>query len=87
MSKIGSKTVLLECPFCEHKQTERFKDGKTIDLYCNCNINAYMSLSFKKDAYIKYSYLVTETTQFWVLKEMTKIKNEKQENLTDNDKK
>ena len=80
MSEIGSKTVLLECPFCELKQKERFKDGKTIDLYCNCNINAQMYLSFKKDAWIKYGYLVTETTQFWVLEEMTlqkKIKDEK----------
>jgi ssDNA-binding Zn-finger/Zn-ribbon topoisomerase 1 len=49
--------VILECPLCTHKQEQKFSDTRTVELYCNCNVNGYMYLSLKGDKYIKYGRL------------------------------
>jgi len=52
--------VVFECPKCGWEQDHKFKEGRTIDLYCFCNIQGRMNLSLKGDRYIKYSYLVSD---------------------------
>lgn len=49
--------VILECPICKQKQEQKFSDTRTVELYCNCNLNGYMYLSLKGDKYIKYGRL------------------------------
>lgn len=34
--------VILKCPVCKQEQDEKFKETKTINMYCTCNVNAYM---------------------------------------------
>ena len=46
--------VILKCPVCKQEQDEKFKETKTINMYCDCNVNGYMYTSLKGDKYIKY---------------------------------
>ncbi len=52
--------ILLECPICKWDQMQRFKNGKTIELLCVCNVNAQMYNSVNKSPMVKYGLLVDE---------------------------